>query len=281
VDARGLIEHALGEPVAAMTPLRGGCVAEVYRVTTASGRDLAVKVETGADPGLDLEAAMLEALARHAPAPAVVAADPRVLAMEFVANAGGSTREGEVRLAEIVAALHGVGGDSFGFASDTRIGPIRLRNGWHGDWARFYVERRLRPVCALADDRGALPGGFMGRLDDFAARAGTLLGDPATPGLIHGDLWAGNVLWKGGLPVALIDPSAQWADPEFELAFIDLMGGVSGAFWERYGQLRLIRPGFWERRVFAYQVYPLAVHAALFGGGYGGQALTAMERAMA
>jgi len=201
---------------------------------------------------------MLSVLSRHAPAPAVVAAGPRVLAMEFVANAGGSSTAGEGRLAEIVAGLHTVTGEAFGFGSDTRIGPIRLRQGWHGDWARFYVEQRLRPVCAMADERGTLPRGFMGRLDDFAAPAGTLLGDPTTPGLIHGDLWAGNVLWRDGLPAALIDHSTRWADPEFELAFIDLMGGVSGVFWERHGSLRPIRPGFRERRVFAYQVFPLA-----------------------
>jgi fructosamine-3-kinase len=81
--------------------------------------------------------------------------------------------------------------------------------------------------------------------------------------------------------VALIDPSAQWADPEFELAFIALMGGVSGAFWDRYAERRAMRPGFHERRVFAYQAYPLAVHAALFGGGYGARAMDALERATA
>jgi fructosamine-3-kinase len=281
VDARTLIERTLGEPVAAMTPLRGGCVAEVYRVATAGGRDLAVKVETGADPGLDLEAAMLAVLSRHAPTPAVVAADTRVLAMGFVPNAGGSSIAGERRLAEIVAALHGVAGEAYGFAADTRIGPIRLRNGRHDAWARFYVERRLRPVCGLADERGSLPAGFTGLLDEFDARAERVIGGPGPPRLVHGDLWAGNVLWSNGLPAALIDPSTQWADPEFELAFIGLMGGVSDAFWERYEALRPIRPGFWERRVFAYQAFPLAVHAALFGGGYGVQAKAALERALA
>ena len=280
MDARSLIERVLGEPADAMTPLRGGCVAEVYRVRTASGADLGVKVERGPEPGLDLEKAMLDALDGHAPVPRVVAWSERVLAMEFVENAGGSTPGGERRLAEIVAALHGVTSDTFGFDGDSRIGPIRLANARDADWARFYTERRLRPVCALAERRGALPRGFMQRLDDFALRAGAILGDPGPASLVHGDLWAGNVLWRDGEPAALIDPSAQWADPEFELAFIDLMGGVSGSFWDRYDELRPARPGFRERRIHAYQAYPLAVHAALFGGGYGAQAMGALERAL-
>lgn len=286
MSARELIEHALGEPIARMSPLTGGCVAEVYRVHTAGGLDLAVKVETGPEPGLDLEAGMLGALAEHAPTPDIVVSDPRVLALRYIAHAGGPTPAGERRLAEIVGNLHGVTGPAYGFAADTRIGPIRLPNAWHTDWGRWYVEGRLRPVVALAERRGALPRAFAGRFEVFAERIGRILGGPGgegpgVPSLIHGDLWAGNVLWRDGLPVALIDPSAQWADPEFELAFIDLMGGVSGAFWERYGQLRPIRAGFWERRVHAYQVFPLVVHAALFGGGYGQQALNSLERALA
>lgn len=280
MDARTLIAETLGEPVEAMAPLRGGCVAEVYRVTTGDGRDLAVKVETGPEPGLDLEKTMLDALAPHAPIPGVVAWSDRVLAMDYVENAGGSTPRGERRLAEIVARLHGVTADDFGFDADSRIGPIRLRNGRDADWAGFYTRRRLRPVCELAERRGALPRGFMTRLDAFEDRAAAVLGDPGPASLVHGDLWAGNVLWRDGEPAALIDPSTQWADPEFELAFIDLMGGVSASFWERYAELRPGRPGFRERRIHAYQAYPLAVHAALFGGGYGAQAMGAIERAL-
>ncbi len=280
MDARATIEEALGCAVSSMTALRGGCVAEVYRVRDARGRDLAVKVETGADPGLDLEAAMLAALAAHAPTPRVVVATARVLAMGFVEHAGGPTPAGERRLAEVVADLHAVAGPAYGFGGDTRIGPLRLTNGWHDDWARFYLERRLRPVADLAFRRGALPAGFMARLEDFAGRVGEVLGEPQGPALVHGDLWAGNVLWKGGMPAALIDPSTQYADPEFELAFIDLMGGVSAAFWDRYTERRGIRAGFWERRAPAYRVFPLVVHAALFGGGYGARAMDALDRAL-
>jgi fructosamine-3-kinase len=276
-----------------MSPLSGGCVAEVYRVRLADGRDLAVKVETGHEPGLDLEASMLATLAPHAPTPRVAASSPRVLAMQFLVHGGAASQAGQRRLAEIVARLHDVRRPGYGFPGDTRIGPIRLANapvgveqGWWDDWPKFYAHRRIGPVRALAEQRAVLPAGATARLDAFERALPDIIGQPGRPGLIHGDLWSGNVLWHGGMPVAVIDPSTQFADPEFELAFIDLMGGVSSAFWERYAQLRPMRPGFWERRLFAYQVFPLLVHAALFDpaggqGGYGRRAMDAAERSMA
>ena len=40
------------------------------------------------------------------------------------------------------------------------------------------------------------------------------------------------------------------------------------AFFERYQELRPIAPGFFEARRDIYNLYPLLVHSALFGGQY-------------
>ena len=39
-------------------------------------------------------------------------------------------------------------------------------------------------------------------------------------------------------------------------------------FFARYGEMRPLRPGFWEVRRDIYNLYPLLVHVRLFGGGY-------------
>ena len=63
---------------------------------------------------------------------------------------------------------------------------------------------------------------------------------------------------------------------------MDLFGGFTGAFWDRYREARGIPDrvwdGFWTVRKGIYQLYPLLVHARLFGGGYAGQARAVLDR---
>lgn len=279
MDSRARIEEALGEPVVSLKPLQGGCVSDVYRVRTGSGWDLVAKcAPAGTDGGFIAEAEMLGTLGEVAPVPRVRIVRPDILVMEHVDNAGGGTPEGYHALGATVARIHGVRSDRFGHTHPTRIREITLENPWSNDWSGFYFASRLRPLAALAHQIGGVTEGFCERIDRLGDRIGGLIGDSGGPCLIHGDLWSGNMLWSGGRIAALIDPLSFYADPEFELAFIALMGGVPDAFWEGYGSVRSISGGFWEVRVHLYQIVPLLVHAVLFGGGYGDEADTALRR---
>lgn len=266
-----------------LSPLHGGCVARVFRVGLGSGpgdgprdgprdeQDLVVKLDSGTDPKLDREAFMLGVL-RDAGVrvPEVVHAEPGVLAMEHIENDGRHSHAGEAELGRIVAALHGHSSDRYGLDRDTLIGPLDQPNAWSNDWASFYADRRLAPMADRAEERRALPPGCRGRLAEIGSAMHELIPHPNPPALIHGDLWSGNVLWASGTPAALIDPAVYYADAEIELAFIDLMGGMGPPFWKSYNERRAIDDGFWRSRCGLYQLYPLLVHAALFGGGYGG-----------
>ena len=88
------------------------------------------------------------------------------------------------------------------------------------------------------------------------------------PSLIHGDLWTGNVLCHDSRIAGLVDPAIYHADAEIELAFATLFGTFGDAFFARYTEHRPLAPGFFEARRDLYNLYPLLVHTALFGGSY-------------
>lgn len=204
-----------------------------------------------------LEADGLRALgAVGAPVPAVLEAQPGFIVMERV---GG--RPDWDRLGRRLAELHGHTSDRFGYPIQNVIGSLDQDNPWCSSWGRFYAEHRVR--AHLGDP--AIPADLVERLETACdERLPELLDEHAPrPSLVHGDLWAGNVV-DG---CYLIDPAVSYSDREVELAFMALFGGIPSAMWEAY-QTAWPLPEGWERRRAALQLHHLLVHVRLFGGGY-------------
>ena len=92
--------------------------------------------------------------------------------------------------------------------------------------------------------------------------------DDEPPARLHGDLWAGNVLWSRE-GVVLIDPAAHGGHRETDLAMLHLFGcPYLDSVLEGYLGEHALVPGF-ERRIPLHQLHPLAVHAAGHGRSYG------------
>lgn len=276
-DLRERLGERFRSPVSRVSPLHGGMVADVQLVELVDGRRLVAK-SSAATP-LSAEGRMLEYLRSQTelPVPRVLESSDDLLVMEYVDGGSGWGPEAERHAAELLAELHSIGpGDavgspsagSFGFHFDTLIGPFEQRNAWNRDWAAFYRSQRLEPMLELCLSRGRLDSAFADRcrplLDDLPG----LLDHSPRPGLIHGDVWSCNVLARGGRIAAFLDPAIYFADPEIEHAFIDLFSTFGPEFWRRYEELRGIDSGYRRMRRDLYQLYPLLVHVALFGGGY-------------
>lgn len=175
----------------------------------------------------------------------------------------------DTELAEAIAALHAIEFPRYGWHRDNWIGATPQANGWRDDWADFFVERRLRPQIERVGRQG------FGDLQRAAAAALAglsrgLAGYRPRSGLLHGDLWTGNVGFVGGRP-ALFDPAVYAGDGETDLAMAALFGGFSPRFFSAY---RALRPGdsgaAWRRRL--YQLYHVLNHVNLFGVAYVAQA---------
>lgn len=269
------IEAAVGGPVHALVSLRGGDIAAVWQADLVDGRVVVAKQ----GQRLALEGTMLRYLKEHTkvPVPTVLHAEETLLIMDYVEHDGSFDAFAETHLGDIVAALHGIEGQRFGFGHDTVIGGLPQPNPYCDDWRDFFRDQRLLHRARDALDAGRLPGRLMQRVETLAGRLHIWLRNEVRPSLIHGDLWGGNMLSRGTKVVALIDPALYYADPEIELAFMTLFNSVGKRFFARYGERRPIRSGFFEERRDLYNLYPLLVHVRLFGGPYVAQ----VERTLA
>jgi len=268
MDVGARVEAALGAPVSGLRTLGGGCVGEVY-TGEAGGQRVVVKV---GPPGskLDVEGWMLRTLAERSdlPVPGVIHDEDTLLVMEFVESGGRIDAKAEHHAADLLADLHSVTADAFGCDRDTLIGSLHQPNPWTGSWVEFFGAQRLVHMAETARKRGSLNERDVDTVRDLASRLDRWLDEPEAPSLIHGDIWGGNVLCRSSRIAAFIDPAVYYAHPEVELAFITLFGTFGEPFFARYAESRPIRAGFFETRRDLYNLYPLLVHAALFGGGY-------------
>jgi fructosamine-3-kinase len=269
-DLAHRIRVALGRAVVASRPLGGGCVADVREVSLDDGSRCVVKIADSG--GLEVEAWMLRYLATQSrlPVPAVLYSEDTMLVLEFVAcEAGGIGPPAQRDAADHLAALHEVTCPRFGLERDTVIGGLPQPNAWSGSWREFLRERRLFFMGRRALDAGAISSDCFARLERLGARLDDWIAEPNRPSLIHGDAWGGNVLIHRDRVAAFVDPAIYFADAEIELAFGTLFATFGEEFFRRYVEHRPLAPGFFELRRDLYNLYPLLVHAVLFGGSYG------------
>jgi fructosamine-3-kinase len=287
VSLAAALSAALGRPVTRLRPVAGGDLNAAYAVELACGDRVFVKTHPDPPPGsFEAEAAGLRwlAAARTLPVPEVLAVDGRMLALSWVDQAPTARLDGpgEEALGRGLAALHAAGAPAFGATAPgtppapgapdgippLRIGPLVLPNDPAPTWGAFYAERRIAPLTALAQDRGALPTGTAAALDALCARMDELAGPPEPPARLHGDLWSGNVLTAADGRPHLVDPAAHGGHREVDLAMLRLFGGPAERCFAAYAEVAPLAPGH-EQRVPLFQVLPLLVHAVLFGGSYG------------
>lgn len=266
------LAKVLGTRPLRISPLSGGCIGDVSRVFLPDGSSVVAKfAATGGS--LDIEGFMLRYLAEHSrlPVPRVMHDSPSLLVMEFVEGESRFSPAAERHAAELLADLHSISAPEFGFERDTLIGPLPQRNVRSQSWIEFFREQRILLMARTAAAAGQIDDRLHDRLRRLADRLPSLLHEPEHPSLIHGDVWTTNVLAHGDRITGFIDPALYHAHPEIELAFTTLFGTFGRAFFDRYNELRPIRAGFFETRRDIYNLYPLLVHARLFGGGYAAQ----------
>ncbi|MFE7900213.1 fructosamine kinase family protein [Streptomyces sp. NPDC057424] len=193
--------------------------------------------------------------------------------------------EAAVRFGRDLAALHAAGAPAFGAPPpggpvDAYIGLAPMRNEPGTDWPRWYAERRVLPYLRRAVDQGTVRGGEAAVVERLCEQLPGLAGPAEPPARLHGDLWSGNVLWAADGQVRLIDPAAHGGHRETDLAMLRLFGCPHlERVLEGYQEVAPLADG-WVGRVGVHQLFPLLVHAVLFGRGYAEQAVAVARSAL-
>jgi protein-ribulosamine 3-kinase len=272
------LERALGKARVSIedtAPVGGGCIHEARRLTTSAGQFF-VKWSARCPSDIFLrEAEGLEALRATNSGlaiPRVITAaepagkDPAFLIIEYLGPAPLGEPPDDEKLGRGLAAIHRTSSKQFGFDSPTYCGLTPQNNRWRDSWIDFYRDLRLKPlVDTLSRDR-ALPSSDRNLYERLMSKLADLLPKSAPPSLIHGDLWAGNVLFRSKGPT-LVDPACAYADREMEFGITTLFGGLSPRAYRAYEEAWPL-PAGWRDRNPLYQLYHLLNHAVLFGGGY-------------
>ncbi len=265
------IEDVLGREVVATTPVRGGDVAESFRVKLADDELVFAKTHLRPPPDFfSTEALGLERLrdAQAVPVPKVLAVsdDPPLLVLEWVQEST-SARPDDAEFGRALAKLHQAGVDSFGRQDRRSTGSRGLPNEPRETWAEFYATQRLLPLVELAAAQVVLGRSTLSAIESIAGRLDELGGPVEPPARLHGDLWGGNRIVDTSGVSWLIDPAFHGGHREFDLAMMRLFGGFGPECFAAYDEVAPLASGA-DERVPLHQLAPLVVHAIKFGGSY-------------
>ena len=170
------------------------------------------------------------------------------------------------KFGEALANMHKRSQPYFGGGEDNYIGSLHQVNTAFNDWPAFYAECRIMPLIKTLFDAGSYSKNDLNDANQLCNGLKNIF--PAEPpALLHGDLWAGNYLIHSSGNAAIFDPAVYFGHREMDIGMTKLFGGFDNRLYAAYNESYPLAKS-WEKRLALTQLYPLLVHAILFGGHY-------------
>jgi len=165
-----------------------------------------------------------------------------------------------------LALMHKQDQQYFGHYEDNYIGSRRQINDQRNDWPSFYSERRIMPLVKALFFSKMFSSMDIKMTEKFCLKFESMF-PKEPPSLLHGDLWSGNYMIHFSGSAAIFDPAIYNGHREMDIGMTKLFGGFDQQFYDAYNETYPLEKD-WQKRLPLTQLYPILVHAVLFGGHY-------------
>ena len=169
----------------------------------------------------------------------------------------GSDRRGIGRaVGETVAELHTCTRVKFGDA---------LTGGTDAPWCEYFRDTFILKEYRDNEKIGLVSADAMRTIRSIIDRLDTLLDVPGAATLVHGDVWATNIMIDRDPArlVGYLDPNGRYCHTEFELAYLEIWSTVGRDFFDAYTARHTLLDGYPLRRAI-YWLYTFLQHVRAF-----------------
>jgi fructosamine-3-kinase len=252
--------------------VHGGDINKAYCLSTSTGKYFLKVNDKNEYPLLfEREAKGLDKLREHCTLiiPEVIkhgsCDDRQYLLLEWLEK-GVPKKDMWEKFGQDLALMHKQPQEYFGLDQDNYIGSRRQINDQHNEWHLFYTECRIMSLVKSLFYSKIFSSKDLNTAETFCSKLKNIF-PPEPAALLHGDLWAGNYLISSSGYAAIFDPAVYFGHREMDIGMTKLFGGFDQRFYEAYHETYPLEKE-WEKRLPITQLYPLLVHAVLFGGHY-------------
>jgi fructosamine-3-kinase len=272
---------ACGLDTATWTSVSGGDINRAFCIS-AKGENYFLKINSATlyKNMFEKEARGLEELRRHfsLKVPEVIRTgavdNDQYILMEWIDRTAPSANFWQ-EFGTALALLHKKEQDYFGFEEDNFIGSLEQPNARRKSWPDFYSSERILPLSEKLFHSGVFTKSDLTHAEKLCAKLPDLFPEE-TPSLLHGDLWSGNFMVSASGQACIYDPAVYYGHREMDLGMTKLFGGFDNEFYSAYEETYPLEKN-WRERLLLTQLYPVLVHAVLFGGGYADSARRTMR----
>ncbi len=177
-----------------------------------------------------------------------------LLIIDYIENNDIKDKNYQVILAEEISKIHQNTNNRYGFQFDAQIGALKQTNEFIDNWVIFFREKRLNSIFELINNDDPMTNNINQKIEKLLKNIHNHIPNNPIPRLLHGDLWAGNILYNNGKLVGLIDPGIFFGHNELEIAYLTWFNFVNEEFLKIYSNIIPIERDYFEYEPI-YQLY--------------------------